>query len=171
MAQINLLALDASTRCTGYSQFHVDFDAGTFSHVLTDSIKSSKKELYSRFEIIDKSLRSSSLYSWADTVVFENYAFKGNRIAQLAELNGVLKYQFFLSDTDIEILAPNTIKKLVTGHGHAKKPVVALSLSEVDEFKHIEFKNEDESDSLAVGYAFILKTLQEKELLENDNSK
>lgn len=103
------------------------------------------------------------LYSWPDVVVFENYAFNGNRVTQLAELNGVLKYNFTLEKNKvIELVAPATIKLKVTGHGRGSKDNVRKSIINLDLFKDIKFKNNDESDSAAVGYTYIMKLLDEK---------
>ena len=95
-------------------------------------------------------------------VVFENYAFNGNRVTQLAELNGVLKYNFTLENKVIELVAPATIKLKVTGHGRGSKDNVRKSIINLDLFKGIKFKNNDESDSAAVGYTYIMKLLDEK---------
>lgn len=164
MNELKIISLDASSSCTGYSQFILNFDTSSISHVKTASVKSSKKELYARILHIDKYFESENLYGWCDVAIFENYAFKGNRITQLAELNGILKYNFYINNKKIEVIAPNSIKKLVTGNGHAKKDVVKDFLLNLDLFKNLEFKNNDESDSLAVGYAYIIKTLKEMEL-------
>lgn len=156
-----IISLDVSSTCTGYSTFELDLTSKTFKHIKTDSIKSSKKSLYDRFNFIDNYFINNKLYSSFDLVVFENYAFNGNRVTQLAELNGVIKYKYYLNNTSIEVIAPNSIKKYVTGSGKSKKDIVRQSLKDNSLFKDIKFKNNDESDSLAVGYAYILKKLEE----------
>lgn len=156
-----IISLDVSSTCTGYSTFELDLTSKTFKHIKTDSIKSSKKSLYDRFNFIDNYFINNKLYSSFDLVVFENYAFNGNRVTQLAELNGVIKYKYYLNNTSIEVIAPNSIKKYVTGNGKSKKDIVRQSLKDNSLFKDIKFKNNDESDSLAVGYAYILKKLEE----------
>ena len=125
------------------------------------SISSSKKNIYSRFAVIHGKFLELDLYTDFDIVVFENYAFNGNRVTQLAELNGLLKYNYYLNGVPIEVIAPNTVKKIVTDNGHAKKDVVRKSIQKKEEFKNVKIKNNDESDSLAVGYAYIIKTLRE----------
>ena len=166
---IKLIAIDASSTCTGYSSFSVNLLDHTFIHLETNSISSSKKNIYARYEVIHNKFIELGLYSNYDIVVFENYAFNGNRVTQLAELNGLLKYNYYLNSVPIEIIAPNTIKKLVTDHGHASKDKVRKSILEKSELKNVKLKNNDESDSLAVGYSYIKKTLKELEDMENKN--
>lgn len=105
---------------------------------------------------------TQGLYEWPDEVVFENYAFNGNRVTQLAELNGLLKYNFTLNDTPISLLSPKTIKLKVSGSGNNSKDAVRKSLKNHDIFKETTFKNNDESDSAAIGFTYILKRLEEK---------
>ena len=105
---------------------------------------------------------TQGLYEWPDEVVFENYAFNGNRVTQLAELNGLLKYNFTLNGTPISLLSPKTIKLKVSGSGNNSKDAVRKSLKNHDIFKETTFKNNDESDSAAIGFTYILKRLEEK---------
>jgi crossover junction endodeoxyribonuclease RuvC len=159
--KVKIVSLDVSSTCTGYSSFSIDLINRSFEHIETGSISSSKKNIYSRFAVIHGKFLELDLYTDFDIVVFENYAFNGNRVTQLAELNGLLKYNYYLNGVPIEVIAPNTVKKIVTDNGHAKKDVVRKSIQEKEEFKNVKIKNNDESDSLAVGYAYIIKTLRE----------
>ena len=67
-----------------------------------------------------------------------------------------------LENKVIELVAPATIKLKVTGHGRGSKDNVRKSIINLDLFKDIKFKNNDESDSAAVGYTYIMKLLDEK---------
>lgn len=162
--KIKIISLDASSTCTAYSTFSVDLLNQSFDHITTGSISSSKKNIYARFEVIHNKFTELELYTNYDIVVFENYAFNGNRVSQLAELNGLLKYNYYLNNIPIEVVAPNTVKKFVTGHGHANKDKVRASILEKKEFLHLKIKNKDESDSLGVGYTYILKTIEESNI-------
>lgn len=53
---------------------------------------------------------------------------------------------------EIVEFAPNTVKKMVTGNGHASKPSVAKSVAEIFGMDVSDFKTEDESDALAVAF-------------------
>ena len=156
-----LISLDVSTTCTGYSKFKVDFDKKEYEYITTDSIKAKDKNIYTRFHTMQTSFETLKLYTGCDLVVFEDYAFNGNRVTQLAEMNGLLKYNYTLNDKPIMTIAPSTIKKWVTGQGRGSKDLVRKAIQEREEFAHIKFKNNDESDSVAVGLAFILKSFGE----------
>ena len=90
--KVKIVSLDVSSTCTGYSSFSIDLINRSFEHIETGSISSSKKNIYSRFAVIHGKFLELDLYTDFDIVVFENYAFNGNRVTQLAELNGLLKY-------------------------------------------------------------------------------
>ncbi len=162
MSILKILSIDASSTCTGYTKYTLNTDNKVIKHLSTDSITAKEKNIYQRFNTIHNSMLKDKLYSWPDVVVFENYAFNGNRVTQLAELNGVLKYNFTLENKVIELVAPATIKLKVTGHGRGSKDNVRKSIINLDLFKGIKFKNNDESDSAAVGYTYIMKLLDEK---------
>ena len=92
MSILKILSIDASSTCTGYTKYTLNTDNKVIKHLSTDSITAKEKNIYQRFNTIHNSMLKDKLYSWPDVVVFENYAFNGNRVTQLAELNGVLKY-------------------------------------------------------------------------------
>lgn len=160
--QVKILALDASSTCTGFSKFIYDPTNKTYEHITTNSIKAKEKDIYKRFHTMHTSFITQELYSWPDEVVFENYAFNGNRVTQLAELNGLLKYNFSLNDIPMSLLSPKTIKLKISGSGNNSKDSVRKSLKNHDIFKEVDFKNHDESDSAAIGLTRILKLLEDK---------
>ena len=98
--KLKILALDASSTCTGFSKFLYDETTKNYVFLGTSNIKATDKDIYKRFHTMHTSFVTQGLYEWPDEVVFENYAFNGNRVTQLAELNGVLKYNFTLNDMD-----------------------------------------------------------------------
>lgn len=152
-----ILSLDMSSTCTGYSKFEYNLETKDFKLVEVSSIKPKGTSLYQRIENLHNTFNLKELYTWPDEVVFENYSFAGNRVSQLAELNGIIKFQYHLNTVPIEVIAPTTIKKQVTGSGRAKKDEVRKALAEVDELRTATPKNHDESDSMAVGYSYIKK--------------
>ena len=160
--KLKILALDASSTCTGFSKFLYDETTKNYEFLGTSNIKATDKDIYKRFHTIHTSFVTQGLYEWPDQVVFENYAFNGNRVTQLAELNGLLKYNFTLNNTPISLLSPKTIKLKVSGSGNNSKDAVRKSLKNHDIFKETTFKNNDESDSAAIGFTYILKCLEEK---------
>lgn len=60
-----------------------------------------------------------------------------------------------LGNRTFDELPPKTIKKFVTGSGNAKKEEVAAMLPQY--VGQQEYKTDDESDSVAVGVAWLLK--------------
>ena len=65
------------------------------------------------------------------------------------------------------IIEKNVIE-LFKEHVVANKDMIdRKAIQEREEFAHIKFKNNDESDSVAVGLAFILKSFGETKWLKN----
>lgn len=95
--------------------------------------------------------------------VFENYSYNGRgSIADLAELNGVLKHYIRLHKKPICYIAPATVKKIVGGHGRASKEDVRDGLRNfLVDYDDITFNNLDESDSAAVAVAYSIKMFEE----------
>lgn len=161
--EISILSIDASTTCTGYTIYSYNPETLDFKHIKTDSIVAKDKGIYQRFNTIHKGFDDLGLYTSHDLAVFENYAFKGNRVTQMAELNGLLKYNFTLNKVPIEVVAISTIKKQITGYGRGSKDKVRSHLKNFDCFNNYRFKNNDESDSAAVGLTYILKDIELKD--------
>ena len=160
--EVKIVSLDVSSTCTGYSKFLMDSKKKSYKHISTGSIRPPAKDLiYKRFDKILTHFETENLYEWCDIVIFENYAFGGNRVTQLAELNGVIKYNYYINGKEIHVIAPSSIKKLITGNGRAKKSEVRDALLQLEGFSNLEFKNEDESDSFAVGVSYMLKQFNE----------
>lgn len=80
----------------------------------------------------DRYQRNLSMIDWAVTnyrptkVCFEGYAFaaKGDSAYQLAENGGIAKHWLWNKGIDVEIYAPNTVKKYATGNGNADKKMM-----------------------------------------------
>lgn len=85
--------------------------------------------------------------------VIEGYAYgkdpkRGSQVITLAEIGGLVRYVVWrYTGHPLIVVAPNTLKLFVTGHGHAKKEQMLLFL-----FKKygIEFKNNDEAEAFAL---------------------
>ncbi len=84
-------------------------------------------------------------------VILEGYAFaRPNQAHQMGELGGVLRLLFWRAGLPLYLIAPNTLKKFVTGHGQGGKGPIPLYL-----FKRwgVTVEQEDEAD--AAGLAFL----------------
>lgn len=155
--KVKVLSLDISSTCTGYTKFIVN--GNTTKHEETSHIKPKGKDMYTRLVGLDQSMKELGLYEWPDICVIEGFAFAGSKIAQMGETNGIIKYNLTLNKTPFVTVAPTTVKKQITGNGRAKKEEVRKVLEALPIFKNIVFKNEDESDSAALGLSFILKEI------------
>lgn len=152
---MKILSLDVSSSCTGYARFEVIDKKITLEEV--GSIKAKGSSLYERIKFIQDNFEKIGLFDWPELVVFEDYAFKGNRVTQLAEVNSVFKWKYFQEGIPFDTIAPASVKKLVTGNGRADKKQVQESVRSLPLFSGVTFNNADESDAAAVGYGYIIK--------------
>ena len=94
--------------------------------------------------------------------IFEGYSYGSpGHLADLGEMNGLLKLYLYENEKPIDEIPPSSVKKIVSGNGHAKKPVIAESIKKfLIDGEDIVFKSYDESDSVAVGIAYALTMLE-----------
>lgn len=83
------------------------------------------------------------ILSKCDIIFTEDYAFSANgRITDIAEVLGAIKYS--LPETcHMEVVAPTSLKKAVTGKGNASKEKVIAKIKEMG----FEPANDDEADA------------------------
>lgn len=92
--------------------------------------------------------------------VLENYSFGSpGRLTDLAELAGLYKGHIIRGlDKSYDVIAPQTVKKIIAGSGRADKDEVQSALKNfvvnIDEFT---FNNYDESDAVAVAVSYGLQ--------------
>lgn len=92
--------------------------------------------------------------------VLENYSFGSpGRLTDLAELAGLYKGHIIRGlDKSYDVIAPQTVKKIITGSGRADKNEVQSALKNfvvnIDDFT---FNNYDESDAVAVAVSYGLQ--------------
>lgn len=157
---IQYCAVDISISNTGIAILE-SLPDDEFRLVDKTSLSTGKTKFPSRFE---KKLAILELFEFymKDKVedlsffVLENYSYgsKGS-IADLAELNGLIKRYIYKHSKPIDVIAPSTVKKQVAGSGRASKEEVAEALKNyivnLDDFK---FNNTDETDACAIGIAY-----------------
>ena len=86
--------------------------------------------------------------------VFENYSYRSNgHLADLGELNGLLKKHIHDLGKPFDVNAPSSVKKIITGKGNSPKSIVQDSVCSFLT-EEVIFKNSDESDSVAIGVAY-----------------
>ncbi len=162
-------AIDPSISCTAISLIKTGED-GKFELIDKVSLLTKKTKYKSRWkkktDMFD--LWKFYLDQYIDEIsffVFENYSYGSiGHLADLGELNGMFKKYISDNDKSFDVIAPSSVKKLITDNGRASKELVRDQVKEklVDGDK-IKFNNLDESDSAAIGVAYAIKMLKEIE--------
>lgn len=103
---------------------------------------------FTRYSTILEAILAITEKHKIDLIVIEGYAFQANgRMADLAELGGIIRYtlqHFGFKTIDVP---PSTLKKFTTGHGHAKKDQM---MKAVKERWGIDFDNDNACDAYAL---------------------
>lgn len=127
----------------------------SFNPIHIASIKTTDKNTRGqRLWIIGQEfLKLKELYEPKIIVVEDRFSRFRRETQALDNVHGVMRYLF----KDIEPIsyAPNTIKQIVTGHGHAKKELVKNVV--LYNYPNVKFKNNDESDSMAILCCYLIK--------------
>ena len=103
--------------------------------------------------------------------VFENYSYGSpGHLADLGEMNGLLKKYLFDHNIPIDVVAPKSVKKVVSGSGNASKELVAKSLHKwITNYDDIKWNNLDETDAAAVGISY--SEIMKEAMKENESEK
>lgn len=154
-----ILCLDLSLASTGYSVINVVDGKVQVLEVghINNKKHSGKSHGFRLYQIF---IRLKELFSKYDvkTVVKERGFSKGHNSTQaLFKVAGVVDLiAYAKGGHDVVEIAPLTVKKLVGGHGKASKEEVEAGLHKFLK-DQVEFKNDDESDSVGVGVAYCLQ--------------
>ena len=106
--------LDFSLTTPAYAKYDSTLKKLTIGRVDTKPFKKDYR-LRNR-AIIDEILK---LLGDCDSLYVEDYAFAAcGRITDIAEVLGAIKYNL---KSDIQLVSPGTLKKALTGNGHAEK--------------------------------------------------
>ena len=164
MTKHQIIAFDLSLTNSGYAVGEVE--DGELTILEYGSISNKRFSRHSHGFRLDRIADAISelfkKYPDADAVVKEGSFSNGfiKSTQALFKVVGVFELTTFLNGyehfTDI---APNSVKKTVTGNGKAKKDVVAKAVKEIT---GIETANDDESDAIAVLLAYCV----DKKLIE-----
>lgn len=182
---IYYLAIDPSISSTGISVLssqddkyilHYKTSLVTKSNKTFDKTKFIKKaDLGKMFDFCLENIQNNLGFK-ISFAVFEDYSYGSvGHLAHLGELNGIYKYILSNNNIQFDVIAPSSVKKIVTGSGKSKKPEVAAHLpSFVANYQSFNFNNYDETDSVAVGVAYgeyIKKALGEDNNESRKNTK
>lgn len=145
-----ILCLDLSMSRTGYSVFSND---GEF--VKTGHIETNKKESTPlRLHFIAKELKKLKKQYNPDLILIERgfYRFAGST-EQVFRVHGITNLIFY--DIEQEEIHATSVRKTVSGKGNMKKEEFDVYISE--KYPHVEFCNNDETDSFALGIAYFIR--------------
>jgi hypothetical protein len=92
-----------------------------------------------------------------DWVIFEDYGFGGTFFnAEVPELCALIKDRLYdLQSNKVMFIAPNTIKKVIAGHGNATKAMVTKEVKEKTAQFDIILKSAHEADAVAILLTFL----------------
>jgi Holliday junction resolvasome RuvABC endonuclease subunit len=107
-----------------------------------NSIRHRKKEVQNE-DMVEASRNQINL------IAIEGYSMGSQKgqVFSIGELGGIIKYFMWISDIEIIIVPPQTLKKFVAGKGGFKKNMMMMKA-----FKKygIDFKNDDECDAFCL---------------------
>ena len=144
---MTILALDLSLSNTGVAVFDDTGNIISITSIETDKDDNHPK----RLKYIVKNLQKiKKTYKPSLVVVEQGFSRFNKSTEALHKVLGVTQFVFW--DTEMESIHSTTVRKIVLGRGNAKKPEVQKFI--LENYKHIEFHNFDESDAFAVGIAY-----------------
>jgi crossover junction endodeoxyribonuclease RuvC len=160
-------SIDPSISCTAVSiiKYHDDIKKFELVDKVTMNLAKirhssrwlRKVDMYKLFEYYFKDrIESISFF------VFENYSYGSvGHLADLGELNGMFKKYITDNNKNFDVIAPSSVKKIITGDGRATKEMVRDKVRDfIIDGDKIKFNNLDESDSLAIGVAYAIKMME-----------
>lgn len=158
---IKYVGIDPSITCTGLSVVSMNKD-NLFTLIDKKIIVPGKKS-----RGFDKKLDSLSAFKWATEnlssfkdvkfFVFENYSYGSpGHLADLGEMTGMFKHHISNNlKLPFDVIAPASVKKIITGSGKATKQEVRDSLSKyISNISDISWNTFDESDATAIAVAY-----------------
>lgn len=159
---MNILSIDPGYDKVGYAIFrHPALDAGSsnrdFTFITSDLIKTNVKDdheirLKQVYDMLDQTIKLHKI----DTIVIEQlFVFKNAKtVIKVAQSLGVIELVAAHNNLKIARLTPLQIKQSVTGYGTADKQSVQKMIR-LELGDKITFKDDDESDAVACGLAYI----------------
>jgi Holliday junction resolvasome RuvABC endonuclease subunit len=145
-----IFALDLSIANSGIAVF----DENSFLEHLT-SVKTNPKQSHGvrLNQIANKLIELRCSYP-TNLIVIERAFSQHNTATQvLYRVHGLINYLFY--DCEQIYYAPTTIKQTITGSGKSDKSQVQAILQELN--PEVKFKNNDESDAVAIGLTYFIK--------------
>ena len=109
----------------------------------TDSI------IEDRFDFILDKIKFVKGIVGLKSVYMENLSFasRGNAIFQLAGLHFIVRHFFFKNNVPYKLIAPQTLKKFVTGNGRSTKDII---IKEIYKKWNVDINNNNLADAYAL---------------------
>lgn len=155
---MKILSIDPGYDKVGYAIFEVDRkNVRDFTFITSDLIKTNKadshelrlKQVYDELDVIIKKNNIKEL------VIEQLFVFKNTKtVIRVAQSLGVIELVGAHNNLMIYRLTPLQIKQAVTGNGTADKESVQKMI-QLELGDKIVFKDDDESDAVACGLAYI----------------
>lgn len=151
-----LYGLDLSLSNTGIAIIDLD----TYNPILVDSVKTKQNKKLNeqddhkeRLKVItDKFDELINTYPVSVVAIESPFVQHNKSTKAVMKVHGVTQRWFY--DVSQHFYAPTTIKATIC-HGQAKKELLEEKLKSV--YPNIEFKNNDESDALAIAITYLIK--------------
>jgi len=162
---MKILSIDPGFEKIGWAIFEVpgkpELDSGSntrdFTFITSDLIKTSKKIPHEeRLKIIFDTLNKVVKKCKIEHFVIEKLFFFKNKksVLEVSQAVGVIELCAAINNIEITRLTPLEIKQIVTGYGQADKKAVQKMIK-LELGDDIKFKDDDESDAVACGLAYI----------------
>lgn len=149
-----IFALDLSISCSGIAVFTENGDLLEITSIKTNP----KHEQKNRLKIIGDKLEDLRDMYDPRIIVIERGFTKHNIATQvLYRVHGLANYIFY--NCKQIYYAPTTIKKSITGSGKSDKEELKQIILQ-DYYPNAKFKNNDESDAVAIGLTYFIKEKQ-----------
>lgn len=144
---MTIISFDLSMVCTGYSIFSNDGKFIRTGHIDTNG----KLSTPLRLQHIAKEMKKLKKEYKPNLILIEKgfYRFAGST-EQIFRVNGITNLIFYNVE-QIELHA-TSVRKLVTGKGNIKKDEMEIWIRQA--YPKVEFENNDEVDSYALGIAY-----------------
>lgn len=149
-----LLCLDLSMNSTGFVVIDVNRRTSEFLIQNIGTTNTTKVDEWGeKYEIIYKQMVYFRDVIKPDNLIIERpYMQHGVSTMAIMGALGIVRYAF-KGCGEPTFISANTIKKVIAGHGHAKKYLVKSALLRM--FPDINFANDDESDALGLAITYL----------------
>jgi len=163
-----VVGADLSLKRPGFSKLYIKKknDQIIIDHVDLMSVDNKNDRKKKHGQLLNEIMNSFESFIRNDSHFFfvREKAIMHQKIPSERDLSKVIGMMDWLvwdwTDDDWYEIYPSTIKKLIAGSGRADKQQVAAALS--DYVGDLEYKNDDESDAVAVALAWLIQNKQIK---------